>query len=98
MIAAAVRHKGQLISKADWRAIDSPKKQMNDFFAMKNKKERKNLFVRFLGESTAYQSAYGFIWPLEYVNFEDCCFRGQKLLFKFGKYFFGVKKGYLSGF
>ena len=23
-----------------------------------------NLFVRFLGESTAHQSAYGFIWPL----------------------------------
>ena len=42
------------------------------------KNEQTNLFVffchdspkiRFLGESTAYQSAYGLIWPLGWINF-----------------------------
>ena len=52
--------KGQLISKADWRAIDSPKKRKNEFvlfaflFFTANKS---NSFVCFLGESTARQSA-----------------------------------------
>ena len=48
-------------------AVDSPKKRTNEFvlFAMKSKKANKtNLFVHFLGESTARQSAFGFIWPL----------------------------------
>ena len=55
--------KGQLISKADWRAMDSPKKRTDKFvlFAfllfMANKS---NLSVRFLGESTACQSAFRF--------------------------------------
>ena len=56
--------KGQLISKADWRAIDSPKKRTDEFvlFAVKSKKANKsNSSVRFLGESTARQSAFGFI-------------------------------------
>ena len=53
--------KGQLISKADWRAIDSPKKQTDKFvlFAfllfMANKS---NSSFRFLGESTARQSVF----------------------------------------
>ena len=53
--------KGQLVSKADWRAIDSPKKRMDEFvlFAfllfMANKT---NSSVPFLGESTVCQSAY----------------------------------------
>jgi hypothetical protein len=53
--------KGQLISKADWPAIDSPKKRTDEFvlFAfllfMANKS---NSSVRFLGESTARQSAF----------------------------------------
>ena len=45
--------KGQLISKADWHAIDSPKKQTDEFvlFALKTKKAKKsNSSVRFLGE------------------------------------------------
>ena len=48
--------KGLLISKADWRAIDSPKKQTNEFvlFAcllfMANKSNSSDCF---LGESTA---------------------------------------------
>ena len=59
--------KGQLISKADWRAIDSPKKRTDEFdlFAVKSKKAKKtNLFVRFLGESMARQSAFEINWPL----------------------------------
>ena len=51
--------KGQLISKADWRAVDSPKKQMYNLFAVKSKKANKtNTFVRFLEESMARQSAF----------------------------------------
>jgi hypothetical protein len=45
--------KGQLISKADWRAIDSPKKQTYEFvlFAfLLYKGNKSNLSVRFLGE------------------------------------------------
>ena len=57
--------KSQIKTKADLRAVDSPKKRMNeyDFFAVKSKKAKTktNLFVRFLGESTVCQSAYGFI-------------------------------------
>ena len=53
--------KGQLITKADWRAIDSPKKRTDEFdlFAfllfMANKS---NSSLRFLGESMARQSAF----------------------------------------
>ena len=53
--------KGQLTSKADWRAIDSPKKGMDEFvlfaflFFMANKL---NSSVCFLGESTARKSAF----------------------------------------
>ena len=39
--------------KADWRAVDSPKKRTNecDLFAMKSKKaNKKNSAVRFFGE------------------------------------------------
>ena len=53
--------KGRLISKADCRALDSPKKQTDEFdlFAVKSKKANKtNLSVRFLGESMARQSAF----------------------------------------
>ena len=56
--------KGQLISKADLRAVDSPKKRTNAlvFFDMKSKKATKtNSFVRFLGESAASQSVFDFI-------------------------------------
>ena len=48
--------KGQIKPKTDWRAVDSPKKQTNEFVLfvfllfMANKT---NSFVRFLGESTA---------------------------------------------
>ena len=52
------------------RAVDSPIKRTNEFgFFLPwrvKKQKKKNSFVRwfFLGESTARQSAYGFIWPL----------------------------------
>ena len=56
--------KGQIKPKADWRAVDSPKKRTNEFdffdFLLFTAK-KPNSFVRFLGESTARQSAFGFI-------------------------------------
>ena len=55
--------KGQLISDADWRAIDSPKKWMDEFvlFAfLLFKANKSNSSIRFLGESTAHQSAFWF--------------------------------------
>ena len=56
--------KGQIKPKADWGAVDSPKKRMNEFvlFAVKSKKaNKKNSFIHFLCESMARQSAFGFI-------------------------------------
>ena len=55
--------KGQLISKADWRGIDSPKKRTDEFvlFAfLLFTANKSNSSVRFLGESTARQSAFRF--------------------------------------
>ena len=55
--------KGQLVSKADWHAIDSPKKRTGEFdlFALLLFTANKsNSSVRFLGESTARQSAFRF--------------------------------------
>ena len=53
-----VRKKNQ---KADWHAVDSPKKRTEEFdvFAVKSEKTNKtNSSVRFLGESMARQSAF----------------------------------------
>ena len=47
--------------KADGRAVDSPKKQMDEFdlFIVKRKKASKtNSSIRFLAESMARQSAF----------------------------------------
>ena len=47
--------------KADWRAIDSPKKRTDkfDLFAVKNKKgNKKNSSVCFLGKSMVRQFAF----------------------------------------
>ena len=55
--------KGQSISKADWRAIDSFKKQTDEFvlFAfLLFTANKSNSSVHFLGESTARQSAFRF--------------------------------------
>ena len=48
------------------RLSQKTNEQICFFFAVKRKKAKKtaNLFVRFLGESTARQSAYGFIRTL----------------------------------
>ena len=56
-------------SKADWRAVDSSKKQMEEFVlfayllftAKKNKSS-----IRFLGESDWCNLLFGFIWPLAF--------------------------------
>ena len=68
-IEETIGTKGQIKPKADWRAIDSPKKRTNEskfqvssisgLSWQKNKKT--NSFVRFLEESMVRQSAYGFI-------------------------------------
>ena len=53
--------KGQLFSKADWRAIDSPKKRTDEFvlFAfLLFTANKSNSSVWFLGESRACQSAF----------------------------------------
>ena len=55
--------KGQLISKADLRAIDSPKKWRDEFVLIAFllfKVNKSNLSVCFLGESMAHQSAFWF--------------------------------------
>ena len=67
--------KGQIKPKSDSDAVDSPKKRTHQFilFAMKSKKANKtNSFVRFLGESTAHKSAYGFIRPVQNLVFSLC--------------------------
>ena len=63
LVLYLVTFKGQLISTADWRAIDSPKKQTDEFvlFAfLLFTANKSNSSVRFLGESTAHQSAFRF--------------------------------------
>ena len=65
-IVLSVR-KGQSISKADWRAINSPKKRTDEFvlFAfLLFTANRSNSSVRFLGESMARQSAFWFYLTL----------------------------------
>ena len=72
--------KGQLISKAIYGLLTSPKKRTDEFvlFAfllfMANKS---NSSVRFLGESTARQSAFRF-----YLTFSSCQFVGYNQLKK----------------
>ena len=59
--------KGQIKSKAALACCRLSQTRTNEFvlFAVKRKKANKtNSFVRFLGESTARQSAFGLIWPL----------------------------------
>ena len=66
-ISAKVKNflKGQIKPKADFRAVNSPKKRTNEFacfFAVKSKiAEKTNSSVSFLGESTACQAAHCFI-------------------------------------
>ena len=58
-----VAPKGQIISKADWRAIDSPKERMDEFvqFAfLLFAANKSNSSILFLGETTTRQSAFRF--------------------------------------
>ena len=53
--------KGQLLSKADWHAIDSPKKRTNEFVLLAFllfTANKSNSSLHFLRESTAGQSAF----------------------------------------
>ena len=55
--------KGQLISKADWRTIGSPKKRTNEFVLyalLLFPANKSNSTIHFLGESTTCQSAFRF--------------------------------------
>ena len=64
MISKTMTTKGQIKPKADWRAVDSPKKRKNEFVfscSEKQKSKKTNSFVHSLGESAAHQSAYGLI-------------------------------------
>ena len=63
--------KGQLISKADWRAIDSPKKRTDEFvfFAfLLFTANKSNSSVRFLGESMKRQSAFQVYLTFKYIH------------------------------
>ena len=79
--------KDQLFRKAEWRAVDSPKKRTDEFdlFAVKSKKANKtNSTVRFLVESMARQSAYGFIRPLKVIS--NKIWRFLQILLSFSEY------------
>ena len=63
--------KGQIKPKAVWacsRFSQKTKKWICFAFCEKQKANKTNSFIRFLGESTARQSAFGFIWPLGIKN------------------------------
>ena len=72
-ISQIVVNKGQIKPKADWCAVDSPKKRKNEFvfsYSEKQKSKKIHSFVHSLGESAAHKSAarksaYGLIWPLQ---------------------------------
>ena len=52
--------KGQLISKTNCQAEDSPKKRSNEFVFT----SVLHVFVRFLGESSARKNRFEIYWPL----------------------------------
>ena len=57
--------KGQIKPKADWRALDSPKKQMNEFvlFAyLLFTANKTNSFIPFFGESTVRPNCFLFFF------------------------------------
>ena len=62
--------KGQLILKAIYGLLTSPKKRTDEFvlFAfLLFTANKSNLSVRFLGESTAANLLFDFIWPLVHI-------------------------------
>ena len=59
-----INFKGQIKPKADWRAIDSPKKRMKEFvlFAfLLFTANKTNSFIRFWENLQCANSAFGFI-------------------------------------
>ena len=55
--------KGQIIPKADWSAMDPPKKRTDKFVFLlvySSRQKNPNSFIHFLGESIERKSAYGF--------------------------------------
>ena len=65
-------YKGQLILKADWRAIDSPKKRTDEFdlVAVKSKKANKtNSSVHFLKNLWRSNSAFEINLPLVWTTY-----------------------------
>ena len=76
--------KGQLILKADWHAIDSPKKQMDGFVSfafLLFTTNKSNTSVRFLGESMACQSAFRFYLTFSGIT-DQGRFKSQNLIVK----------------
>ena len=59
--------KGQLISKTDGHAEDSPKKRMNEFVFT----SMRPVFVRFLGESSARKTTFRDYLTFTYIKFYD---------------------------
>ena len=64
-IAIAAHTKGQLISKADWRAIDSPKKRKEEFVSFAFFQIRPLVFWENLRRANLL---FSFIWPLAKPN------------------------------
>ena len=72
-----IHAKGQLILKAIYGLLTSPKKRTDEFdlFALKSKKANKtNSSVCFLGESMARQSAFEINLPLKEAKFQNISF------------------------
>ena len=59
--------KGQLILKANFQAVDSPKKQTNGvwlYYVTTLQVKKGNSSVHFFGESMAWKFAFEINWPL----------------------------------
>ena len=66
----SINVKGQKKLKADWRAVDSPKKRTNEFFLfafLLFTANKTNSFVHFLGESTARPNCFRFYLTFKVV-------------------------------
>ena len=65
-----MRIKGQIKPKANWRTVDSPKKERTNEFVLfailLYTANKTNSFLCFLGESTAHQSCFRF-----YLTFSE---------------------------
>ena len=69
--------KGQLISKTNYQAEDSPKKRTNEFVFI----SMQHVLIRFLEESSARKKRHEIIWPLEPPIFIGTVKHGNKELF-----------------